>query len=236
MYPSGIISEIIELEEVDSTNRYALDSGRPGLLVRAHIQTAGRGRRGRTWFSPAGENLYMTITLAPPEPRYPIIAGVAVRAALADLVGRHNVAIKWPNDIVVSGKKVCGILCEMKSGITAVGIGVNVNQEVWPAELGERSVSLNQVSHHRFSVDEVARAVANKLGLWVDVFRSRGFSPVRDEFLCHGLLEGYEVFDEKGKRCTIVDLTAEGHLVIDIQGVRRILIHEPVSLGWDMQL
>ena len=77
--PKGIITEFIELNQVDSTNQYALDHGRPGLLVTARAQNAGRGRRGRPWFSPVGENVYMTLTLAPPEERYPIIAGVAVR-------------------------------------------------------------------------------------------------------------------------------------------------------------
>jgi hypothetical protein len=68
------------------------------------------------------------------------------------------------------------------------------------------------------------------------VFRSQGFSPVRGEFLCHGLLEGYEVFNEKGQRCTIVDLTMDGHLIIKEGEMERELIYEPVSLGWDKDL
>jgi BirA family biotin operon repressor/biotin-[acetyl-CoA-carboxylase] ligase len=175
----------------------------------------------------------MTVTLAPPEQRYPIITGVAVRSALAGLVEGHGVAIKWPNDIVISGKKVCGILCEMRAGITAVGLGINVNQDSWPKELEARSISLEQVSHCGFALDDVARTVTDQLCEWIHVFRSKGFGPVRDEFLCHGMLEGYEIFDERGDRCTIVDLTAEGHLVIDTRGIRKTLIHEPVSLGWD---
>ena len=63
----GLITEVIDLAEVDSTNQYALSAGRPGLLVRSRVQTAGRGRRGRTWYSSKGENVYMTVTLTPPE-------------------------------------------------------------------------------------------------------------------------------------------------------------------------
>ena len=231
--PNRVITEFIELYQVDSTNQYALDKSRPGLLVTARAQNAGRGRRGRLWFSPAGENVYMTLTVAPPEERYPIIAGVAVRAAIAGLVPDQAVAIKWPNDIIISGKKVCGILCETRGPITAMGIGVNVNQQAWPKDLEHRACSLKQYSAHGFSINKVIESVSEHLCTWIDVFRSQGFAPVRGEFLCHGLLEGYEVFNEKGQRCTIVDLTMDGHLIIKQGEMERELIHEPVSLGWD---
>ena len=234
--PNRVITEFIELYQVDSTNQYALDKSRPGLLVTARAQNAGRGRRGRLWFSPVNENVYMTLTLAPPEERYPIIAGVAVRAAIAGLVPDQAVAIKWPNDIIISGKKVCGILCETRGPITAMGIGVNVNQQAWPKDLEHRACSLKQYSAHGFSINKVIEMVSEHLCTWIDVFRSQGFAPVRGEFLCHGLLEGYEVFNEKGQRCTIVDLTMDGHLIIKEGEIERELIHEPVSLGWDKDL
>jgi BirA family transcriptional regulator, biotin operon repressor / biotin---[acetyl-CoA-carboxylase] ligase len=230
--PKGVITEFIELYQVDSTNQYALDHGKPGLLVTAHTQNAGRGRWGRQWFSPAGENVYMTLTLAPPEERYPIIAGVAVRSAIAGLVPDQTVSVKWPNDIVISGKKVCGILCETRGLITAIGIGVNVNQQEWPRELEHRACSLKQYSHDVFSVNKVIELVSEHLCTWIDLFRSQGFTPVREEFLRHGLLQGYEVFLEKDQRCTIVDLTMDGHLIIKQGETETELIHEPVSLGW----
>ena len=231
-----IITEFIELNQVDSTNQYALDHGRPCLLVTARAQNAGRGRRGRPWFSPIGENVYMTLTLAPPEERYPIIAGVAVRCAIAELLPDQAVAIKWPNDIVISGKKVCGILCETRGPITAIGIGVNVNQQAWPKELEHRACSLKQHAGHGFSINEVIESVSEQLCTWIEIFRSKGFGPVREEFLCHGLLEGYEVFNEKGLRCTIVGLTMDGHLIIKQGDTETELFHEPVSLGWDNDL
>lgn len=228
----GIIEEIIELDAVDSTNTYALDAGRPGLLVTAMSQSLGRGRRGRTWFSPAGENLYMTVTLAPPEERYPIIAGVAVREALAELLDSVGVAVKWPNDIVIAGKKVCGILCETRGGITAVGIGVNVNQTSWPEDLAHRAISLMQTSHRRFGFDEVTDTVVVHLSRWLERFFHQGFGPVRDEFLRYGQLEGYELHTEEGERCTIKDLDMEGRLVIDVSGSPRSLRYETISLSW----
>jgi BirA family transcriptional regulator, biotin operon repressor / biotin---[acetyl-CoA-carboxylase] ligase len=234
--PKGVIKEFIELYQVDSTNQYALDHGRPGLLVTARTQNAGRGRRGRLWFSPVNENVYMTLTLAPPEERYPIIAGVAVRAAIAGLLPDQAVAVKWPNDIIISGKKVCGILCETRGPITAIGIGINVNQQAWPKELERRACSLKQHAGYGFSINKVIESVSEQLCAWIEVFRSQGFGPVREEFLCHGLLEGYDVYDEKGQRCTIVGLTMGGHLLIKQGEMETELIHEPVSLGWDKDL
>jgi BirA family biotin operon repressor/biotin-[acetyl-CoA-carboxylase] ligase len=229
----GIIEEIIELDSVDSTNRYALEAGRKGLLILARTQTLGRGRRGRAWFSPEGENLYMTVTMAPSEERYPIIAGVAVREALARFVSGVEVAVKWPNDVIIAGKKVSGILCETRGAITAVGIGVNVNKTSWPEDLEHRAVSLMQVSLRRFSIDEVAEAVVVHLGMWVERFLTEGFRPVREEFLHHGLLKGYDVFTEEGQICTIVDLDMEGCLIIDVSGRRKSLRNETISLGWE---
>lgn len=232
---NGIITEAIELAEVDSTNRYALDAARPGLLISAQVQTAGRGRRGRPWFSPAGENLYMTLTLTPPEERYPIIAGVAVREALAELVPGLKVEIKWPNDVIMKGRKVCGILCEARGAIAAIGIGVNVNRKSWPIDLDHRAVSILQATGRTFSMEEVRSAVEEKLCSWIETFRSRGFAPVREEFVKHGLLEGHEVFDEAGSPCRILGMTMEGHLVISVDGKERAVMHEPVSLGWDRE-
>jgi BirA family transcriptional regulator, biotin operon repressor / biotin---[acetyl-CoA-carboxylase] ligase len=230
-YP-GLIDEVIDVAVVDSTNRYALDAGREGLLVRARTQTSGRGRRGRVWFSPEGQNLYMTVTLAPPEERYPLITGVAVREALASLLSNVDVEIKWPNDIIVSGKKLCGILCETRGSITAVGIGINVNQSSWPDDLKHRATSLLEISFTRFSLDEVTKTIVEHLGQWLGLFAAHGFGPVREEFLRHGLLKGYDILTEDNKKCNIVDLDMEGHLIIDVSGAVKALQYETISISW----
>lgn len=230
--PGGIFHEVVHLDVVDSTNRFALDTGMPGLVVRARRQTAGRGRRGSEWYSPEGNNLYMTATLAPPRDHLPVVAGVAARAAIAGLIPTSAVAIKWPNDVVVSGKKVCGILCETRAGLTAIGIGINVNQSVWPEDLMGRAVSLRQIAGIEFDLDGVAEAVTGELSNWLWVHREQGFGPVRLEFLRHGLLEEYRVFDDTHRPCTIVDMTMDGHLVIESEGIRRSLASGGISIGW----
>jgi BirA family biotin operon repressor/biotin-[acetyl-CoA-carboxylase] ligase len=231
--PAGIFTEVVELAEVDSTNRYALDLGRPGVAVKAASQSAGRGRRGRSWFSPAGSNLYITYTLSPVRAHHAIVAGVAAREALASLVPWEEVHLKWPNDIVASRRKLCGILCEVSGGITAVGMGVNVNQAEWPAGLGERSVSLMQLSGTVYDVEDVASLLTDRLSFWVRVYARDGFGPVREEFLAHGLLQDYPVTDHEGRPCTIVDMTDDGHLVIDDGSGRRVLVGETISIGWE---
>jgi BirA family biotin operon repressor/biotin-[acetyl-CoA-carboxylase] ligase len=230
LYP-GFIDELIDLPIIDSTNRYALDAAREGLLVRAGAQTAGRGRRGRSWFSPDGLNLYMTVTLSPPEERYPLIAGISVRAALSRLLGAVSFEIKWPNDIICSGRKVCGILCETRGNITAVGIGINVNQETWPEDLRDTATSLYEISSRRFSLDEVTEAVVNQFALWRNRFMKSGFEPVRKEFLSHGMLKGYHLFTERNEPCIIRDMDMNGHLVVDISGALRSLHYETIFLS-----
>lgn len=132
--------EIVFLESVDSTNSYAKKMGeeefQEGTLVIAEEQTAGRGRLGREWISPKGKGIWMTIMLKPdikPEQA----AQITLIAAFAVVLGIKNICnidamIKWPNDVVVNGKKLCGILTEMGAEIDRinyliVGIGINAN-------------------------------------------------------------------------------------------------------------
>jgi len=227
----GFIDEFIDLPVIDSTNRYALDAAREGLLVRAGTQTAGRGRRGRSWFSPDGLNLYMTITLSPPEEKYPLIAGVSVRAALSRLLTGIRFEIKWPNDIIFAGKKVCGILCETRGNITAVGIGINVNQDVWPEKLRDTATSLCEISSRKLSLDEVTETVVNQVAIWRQRFKESGFGPVREEFLSYGMLKDYRLSTEKDEPCTIGDMDMNGHLIIEVSGTKKSLHYETIFLS-----
>ena len=147
---------------VDSTNnvikREAAAGAPEGLVIVAEEQTAGKGRRGRNWSSPAGESIYMSILLMPalaPErlSELTLVMGLSVAQAVSGLYGL-DAAIKWPNDIVIDGRKICGILTELftvpnSSGAEArrivIGTGINVNNEVFPEELAERAVSLRML-------------------------------------------------------------------------------------------
>lgn len=119
-----------QFAEIDSTNRVALDWGDAptGALVWADAQTAGRGRLGRSWQSPAGKGLYFSLVLRPAEPnpaRYALLAGLGVAAAI-ERVCDVPIACKWPNDILCHSKKIGGILCETRDDRLVIGVGLNV--------------------------------------------------------------------------------------------------------------
>lgn len=135
----------LHLREVDSTNRRARElagAGAPhGTLVTATAQTAGRGRQGRTWSAPPGRALLLSVVLRDPPPLLPLVAA----AAVADVAG-DSALVKWPNDVLVGGRKVAGILAEGRpqEGWAVLGIGVNaaVRMEDLPAELRETAGTL----------------------------------------------------------------------------------------------
>lgn len=219
----GLVRERLALASVDSTNRYALDAGRPGLLVSADEQTAGRGRKGRAWFSPPGENIYMTLTLAGTDPRFALVTGAAVHTALAVLVGDRSCLLKWPNDILIEGKKSGGILCEARGGITAVGIGVNVNQTVWPVEIEATAISLAGATGRPFVRAEVMQAILAALEVWLAVYRTKGLEPVRAYFRAHSRMLGSPARLEDGTPCRVMDISPEGYLEVEIGREKRFI-------------
>lgn len=141
--------------ETDSTNRVALELGHAGepegAAVVAEEQTAGRGRAGRTWHSERGTGIYATLLLRPKlapveAPLLTMMAGISARSAI-QAVTNLSVDLKWPNDLMSHGRKVGGILTEMYAEpaqvrFVIVGMGINVNQEEFPAELGGTATSL----------------------------------------------------------------------------------------------
>ena len=148
--------------KTDSTNRVAMElgfSGEPeGTVVLAEEQTAGRGRAGRTWHSERGTGLYFTLLLRPKlapaqAPLLTMLAGISAHAAIEKQTGLVS-QLKWPNDLLLNGKKVGGILTEMHAEPSAVrfvivGIGINVNQEKFPSELASIATSLRKESGKR---------------------------------------------------------------------------------------
>ena len=155
---------------VDSTNLWAKEAamqGAPeGTLLVADQQSAGRGRRGRSWSSPPGESIYMSLILRPvirPEQAsmLTLVMGLSVVQAVRELFGL-DAWIKWPNDMVINGKKVCGILTEMSvsaEGIqhVIIGTGINVNGTVFENEIAKTATSLlleNAVFNRCNSLDE----------------------------------------------------------------------------------
>jgi len=125
---------------VDSTMRAA--AGRPqGGVVLAGEQLAGQGRHGHSWHSPAGAGIYCSIVLDP-APLLTLALGLAVRQAIVRTAG-FNCDLRWPNDLMLGGKKVAGILVQSADGAAIAGIGINVSQTAFPAELVGEATSLS---------------------------------------------------------------------------------------------
>lgn len=148
-------NQIIYYKELDSTNTKLRDlaatGAAHGTVVVAKQQTAGRGRSGRSWESPSEGNIYMSLLLRPVmEPEKAPMLTLVMAHSVAKVLKKHgflDVQIKWPNDLVLSGKKICGILTEMQLNgpeidYVVVGVGVNVNTASFSAELMEKATSL----------------------------------------------------------------------------------------------
>ncbi|MCD8299709.1 MAG: biotin--[acetyl-CoA-carboxylase] ligase [Clostridiales bacterium] len=147
--------QLLIMDSMDSTNneakRRAEAGADAGLLVIAEEQTGGRGRRGRSWDSKKGEGIFMSLLLRPDiDPMdasmLTLVMGLAVRDALFYVSG-IDCLIKWPNDVVISGKKVCGILTEMSGELTCInhiviGVGINVHNTAFPEEVSHMATSI----------------------------------------------------------------------------------------------
>ena len=153
--------------KTDSTNlwikRLAKEGAPEGTLALAEFQSAGRGRLGRFWEVPEGTSVMMSILLRPKfEPQYAptltLVMGMAVAKAVKSL--GFDVSIKWPNDVVVSHKKICGILTEMgvrdgKIDYAVIGVGINVNIREFPEEMADKATSLYLESGREFDRSQI---------------------------------------------------------------------------------
>lgn len=219
---------IRHLGAIASTNievKRAIDEGEPeGLVVRADRQTGGYGRQGRTWQSPEG-GLYFSMLLRPNvDPSQlsmlALVAGMAVRRALARLVGAQAaplINLKWPNDIVVVGiqpgvafAKICGISSEARKGAVCVGVGVNVHRpaDARPAETGSiKNIPVyaadlpNAGTLQEGLRDRVFNLIMEEFVPLYGQWCTQGFAPFADEYAQHDAL--------RGKRIDVVDRAGE---------------------------
>jgi BirA family biotin operon repressor/biotin-[acetyl-CoA-carboxylase] ligase len=188
---------IVFLEETSSTNgdafRLAEQGGEEGTVVLADSQNGGKGRMGRVWTSPAGVNLYCSVILRPggmpyEAPQLTFLSAVAVARAI-ERVSALRPEIKWPNDVLIRGRKVAGLLNEMSAetdGINFVilGIGVNLNMtgEQFPSDLRHPATSLLLESGRPVGRARFCAAMLNELDHLYAAFRANGFGPVREEW------------------------------------------------------
>lgn len=173
---AGVLTEVVYCKEVDSTNNYAKclaeQGAGHGTLVVAETQTAGKGRRGRGWVSPAGSAIYMSCILRPAIEPYQasaltLVAAMSVQKAITRFMDVDAV-IKWPNDLIIDGKKICGILTEMSSDMDGInyvvtGIGINANQTTFPEEIRQKATSLSLASGQKVKRAALIAAIMNDL-------------------------------------------------------------------------
>lgn len=232
------------LDTVDSTNLYAkrlaLAGGQHGDVVLAKQQTAGRGRLGRSFFSPADSGVYMSFLLKLQMPLaeasfFTIAAAVAVCQGVERCTDQKP-AIKWVNDIFLDGKKICGILTEaisdFETGLTEsiiVGIGVNVKQTEFPDELQKVATALNIAGLQR---NQVAASVVNA---FFDLVHSFDRAKILEEYKKRLMILGRTVsYQKNGAAFTgeAVDLNGQGNLIVQLpDGTRDVLNAGEISIG-----
>lgn len=224
---------LVALDEVASTNDEALDrlrSGAPeGILVVAQRQTAGRGRRGRTWESPAG-NLHLSLILRPDAGLAAAVpvgfaAALAARGAIVrGLPPGRRVELKWPNDVLIDGAKAAGLLVETADDALVLGVGINIIRH--PEGTPYPATSIHGAGGVGTLDDVLSAFCATFKARW-DEYRRDGFAPLRQEWLVHarGLGETVTV-DIEGTHLTGIfrDIAEDGALVLDcgVAGVKRI--------------
>lgn len=218
---------LIALDSIGSTNEEAKRLARAGAadktLVWARTQTAGKGRSGRAWISPEG-NLYLSLILRPGCPagraaELGFAAALALAASLDRLVPGLDLAFKWPNDVLLGGRKLAGILIEAESDAAALdwlvlGLGVNVRTapartELPAAALSERGGGI--------TVEALLAAFASDFLDWTTRWQGQGFAPIRHAWLARAKGRGGRVTVRLPKSTlqgTFIDLDADGALVL----------------------
>ncbi|ASJ09426.1 biotin--[acetyl-CoA-carboxylase] ligase [Thermococcus siculi] len=232
--PRNLAWKIIRLDEVDSTNEYAkriAPDSPEGTVVVAKHQSAGKGRKGRSWASPEG-GLWVSVILKPPrvDPRLVFVGALAVGDTLADF--GIDSGIKWPNDVWVNGRKIAGILTEGRGSEYAVlGIGLNVNNPI-PEGLGDSAVSMLQLIGRELPLDRVLERLLFHLGGWYRVFLARPdllMAKVRERTFLIGMTVRV-IEDDSVVTGRVIDVLDDGSLLLDVDGQLKRVLYGDVSV------
>ncbi len=239
--------EIFYFPVLDSTNTKAkqlAEEGYPsGTLVVAEQQDAGRGRRGRDWASPRGVGIFMTLMLKPDilpnnASMLTLVAALAVAAAIRKCTGRPA-GIKWPNDIVMNGKKVCGILTEMSAQIdyvnhVVVGIGINVHNESFPEDIAPTATSLYLETGVHYQRAALIEEIWEQFERYYAVFlQTQDLSGLVKEYEAHlvNMHQSVRVIDPKEPfEGRAMGITPRGELMVDTWESRRLVSAGEVSV------
>lgn len=223
--------QIVFFPEATSTQEHAQRLARAdaleGTLVIADSQTVGRGRLGRSWFSPPGVGIHMTVILRPPENVLPfqltLLSAVAAAAGISDGTGLF-IDIKWPNDLMICGKKTAGILVESQSSgegmnYAGVGVGINVNTpfELFPPELHASATSLAIEAGRMFARADIVRAVLGYLEHWYDRLKEGDGAALLSAYKALNATVGQEVTVTRGDNSwqgVVDDILDDGTLLL----------------------
>lgn len=247
MHTKWMAKNIIYLPVTDSTNTQAKRLGEEGAehgtLVVTQCQTAGRGRRGRSWDSPEG-NVYFTFILRPDvevsrASMITLISVLALAKAIEKVTGL-NTQIKWPNDVVANGKKLCGILTESSTDLeyinyVVVGIGINVNQTSFPDELADKASSLFLELGHSVNRGAVLGEFLNLFEVYYDIFIKTedmsGLIDVYNEMLVNCGREVKIIEKDKERILKAIGIDENGGLIVENpEGIRESIISGEVSV------
>lgn len=220
--------EIVHFEEVPSTMDVAMGlalEGKPeGTLVVAETQTKGRGRMGRKWSSPKGAGLYFSLVLRPrmsirDVPLMTLMSAVAVCQAVREL-SALEAKIKWPNDILIGGRKLSGILMELNAdmdGVKFITLGIGLNVNTTAKHLPAHATSLKSETRRSFNRAEVLRCILKHLETWYGILQEEGSERVLNQWRLWS--------DTLGRRVRMEDQqgTCEG-VALDIDEFGRLMI------------
>lgn len=248
MHTDWVAKEVLYFDTIDSTNTKAqelAEKGYPsGTLVVADKQESGKGRRGRSWVSPSGTGIFMTLMIKPDinpnnASMLTLVAALAVAKAITSVTGEEAM-IKWPNDIVVNCKKVCGILTEMNAQFDyinhiVVGIGINVHNESFPEEISQMASSLMiEAGGKRFHRAQIIAETMSYFEQYYDTFlKTQDLSALvreYDKLLVNRnksvrVLDPKEPFDGKA-----MGITPKGELIVDTWESRKLVSSGEVSV------
>jgi BirA family biotin operon repressor/biotin-[acetyl-CoA-carboxylase] ligase len=225
-------SEILVINTVDSTNeqvrQYLEKDTQEGLVLIAETQTRGRGRRGRSWLSMPGVGLYFSVILKPNiqpqrQPQLTLLAGLATTHAINEFT-LQKARLKWPNDILLNGKKCCGILSETHPTDTGetgviVGIGINANHALtdFPAELKSTATSLRIETENEIDRLELISAVLGHFDKLYDAFLNDEEYAFMEQWLENSDMVGKKITVTHGKSAicgTALGLDLHGRLLL----------------------